>query len=224
MPSSDAAATPPSVAQTCPTARRWIQWFLTISLTAAVLVVLFHRPLLRGVAQAWIVEQSAGPADAIVVSTGASREIFAQAVTWWRDGKAPRLVLTRSKTQPTDRAGITISRVELCRQQLDAAGVPESAREFIGEELRLLSQELPAVHAWANTNGVKRILMPAEPFATRRVAWLARRTLRPAGIELTVVPVTTAQYSALEWWRTKEGLLALENEWALWAYYWWNHS
>ncbi len=220
MPSSDAAETPASVAQTRPASRRWIQWFLTISLTALGLAAFFHQPLLRGVAQAWIVEQPAGPADAIVVSTGAPREIFAQAVTWWREGKAPRLVLTRSKTQPTDRAGITISRVELCRQQLAAAGVPDSAREFIGEELRLLSQELPVVRAWAGTNGVKRILMPAEPFAVRRMAWLARRTLRPAGIELTVIPVATAHYSALEWWRSKEGLLAMENEWALMAYYW----
>ena len=224
MPSSDAVATPPSVAQTCPTSRRWIRWFLTFSLAALGLAAVFHRPLLRGAAQVWIVEQAAGPADAIVVSTGASRELFAQAVTWWREGKAPRLVLTRSKTHPTDRAGITISRVELCRQQLDAAGVPASAREFIGEELRLLSQELPVVRAWASTNGVKRILMPAEPFATRRTGWLAGRVLRPAGIETTVVPVATAHYCVLEWWRTKEGLLAMENEWALWAYYWWNHS
>ncbi len=203
--------------------RRWIRWFLTVSLAAAVLIALFHRPLLRGLAQAWIVEQSAGPADAIVVSTGASREIFAQALTWWREGKAPRLVLTLSKTQSTESAGITMSRVEFCRQQLDAAGVPKSACEFIGKELRLLSEEIPAVQAWASTNDVKRILMPSEPFTTRRIAWLARRTLHPAGIELTVVPVTTAQYSAHEWWRTKEGLLAMENEWAMMVYYWWCH-
>lgn len=222
MPSSDAAATPSSVAQTRPTSRRWILWFLTISLAAVVLAVLFHRPLLRGVAQAWIVEQPAGPADAIVVSTGASREIFAQAVTWSREGKAPRLVLTRSETKPTDRAGITVSMVEQRRHQLDVAGVPEAAQVFIGEELRLLSQEFPVVRAWAGSNGVKRILMPTEPFATRRVNWLAKRVLSPAGIEAAVVSVTTPHYSVSEWWRSKEGLLAMENEWALMAYYWWN--
>lgn len=220
MPSSDVVAEASPASKPLSNWRRRIIWSLGASLAVLLLAGVFHRPLLRGVAQAWIVEQPADPADAILVSTGASREIFAQAVTWWREGKAPRLVLTRSKTHPTDRARITISRVELCRQQLDAAGVPASAREFIGEELRLLSQEMPVVRAWASTNGVKRILMPAEPFATRRTSWLAGRVLRPAGIETTVVPVATAHYSALEWWRSKEGLLAMENEWALMAYYW----
>ena len=223
MPSSDADAAVTPATQAPSTCQRWIRRLLTATLVALVLVAVFHRPLLRGVARAWVVEHAAGPADAIVVSAGAPPELFQQALAWWREGRAPRLVLTRSETKPTDRAGITLPMVELRRRELETAGVPESAREFIGSEIRLLSQELSAVRAWAGTNNVKRLLLPAEPFATRRVNWLAKRVLGPAGIEVTVVPVNTLHYTVSEWWRTKEGLLAMENEWALMAYYWWNH-
>ncbi len=223
MPSSDVVEEASPASKTLSDWRRCIIWSLGVGLAALLLAGVFHRPLLRGVARLWHVDQTAGSADAIVVSTGASPEQFEQALSWWREGRAPRLVLTRSETKPTDRAGITVSMVEQRRQQLDAAGVPDAARVFIGEELRLLSQELPVVRGWAGSNGVKRILVPAEPFATRRVNWLARRVLSPAGMDATVVAVTTPHYSVTEWWRTKEGLLAMENEWALMAYYWWNH-
>lgn len=223
MPSSDLVAEASPGSKPLSNWRRPIIWSLGASVSVVLLAGVFHRPLLRGVARLWQVDQTAGPADAIVVSTGASPEQFQQALSWWREGRAPRLVLTRSETKPTDRAGITVSMVEQRRHQLDAAGVPEVARVFIGEELRLLSQEVPVVRAWAGSNGVKRILMPTDPFATRRVNWLARRVLSPAGIETTVVSVATPHYSVSEWWRSKEGLLAMENEWALMAYYWWNH-
>lgn len=223
MSSSDAVAAPSPALKPLCNWRRRIICSLVAGLAILLLVGALHRPLLRGVARLWQVDQTAGSADAIVVSTGASPEQFQQALSWWWEGRAPRLVLTRSETKPTDRAGITVSMLEQRRHQLDMAGVPVAARVFIGEELRLLSQELPVVRAWAGTNGVKRILVPTEPFATRRVNWLARRVLSPAGIEATVVPVATPHYSVSEWWRSKEGLLAMENEWALMAYYWWNH-
>ena len=108
MPSSDAAAAAAPGRPASLTWRRWIGRLLTAGLATLLLAAVFHRPLLRGVARAWVVEQTAGPADAIVVSTGARPELFQQALAWWREGRAPRLVLTRSESKPTDRAGITV--------------------------------------------------------------------------------------------------------------------
>ncbi len=188
-----------------------------------MLAGIFHQPLLRSVARAWVVDREAVAADAILVSVGTSPELFQHALAWLRAGKAPRLVLTRNLARPTDQAGITIPLAEQRRRELDAAGVPETVREFIGGDSRLLREELAVVRAWAATNHVKRILLPTEPLAARRVGWLARQMLGPAGVEPVVVPVPVAGYSAPDWWRTKAGLMAMENEWALMAYYWWNY-
>lgn len=190
---------------------------------ALLLAGLLHQPLLRGVARAWVVDREAVSADAIVVSVGTSPELMQRALAWLREGKASKLVLTRNLARPTDLAGITIHPIEQRRRELDAAGVPENAREFIGGDSRLLREELAVVRAWAATNHVKRILLPAEPLAARRVGWLARRMLGPVGVEPVVVPVPVASYSVADWWRSKAGLMAMENEWALMAYYWWNY-
>ena len=206
--------------------RRRLAWILAALLVTLAALAAAHRPLLRGFARAWIVGPPPGAApraDAVVVSAGARPEVFQQAVELWRAGTAPRIIVTRYETKPTDRAGITTPFVELRRRWLDEAGVPAAAREFIGEELRLLSQEMPVVRAWAATNQVRRLLFPTEPFRTRRVAWLAWRQLAPLGIEPVPVPVPGPHYAVTNWWRTKEGLLAMENEWALHAYYRWNH-
>lgn len=206
--------------------RRRIAWILVALLVTLAALAAAHRPLLRGFARVWIVgapPEAVPRADAVVVSSGAAPEVFQQAIEVWRAGVVPRLIVTRSETRPTDRAGITVSAVEARRQWLERAGVPGSAREFIGEEIRLLSQEMPVIRAWAATNQVRRLLLPAEPFATRRVAWLARLQLTPLGIEPVTVPVPVPHYAVTNWWRTKEGLLAMENEWVMLAYYCWNH-
>ena len=207
-------------------ARRRLAWALAVLLVLLAAMAAAHRPLLRGLARAWIVgppAEAAPRADAVVVSAGARPEVFQQAMELWRAGTAPRIIVTRCETRPTDRAGITTPFVELRRSWLDEAEVPESAREFIGEEIRLLSQEMAVVRAWAATNQVRRLLLPTEPFSTRRVAWLARRQLTPLGIETVPIPVPGPHYSVTNWWRTKEGLLGMENEWAWLAYYHWNH-
>lgn len=208
------------------TSRRHLAWILVALLVTLAALVAAHRPLLRGFARAWIVgvpPEAAPKADAVVVSAGARPEIFQQAVSLWRAGTADRIIVTRCETKPTERAGITTPLVELRRRWLDEAGVPELAREFIGDEIRLLSQEMVVVRAWAATNQVRRLLLPTEPFTTRRVGWLARRQLDPLGIEAVAVPVPGPHYAVTNWWRTKEGLLAMENEWVMLAYYRWNH-
>ncbi|MBM4247777.1 MAG: hypothetical protein FJ148_28980, partial [Deltaproteobacteria bacterium] len=172
--------------------RRRLAWILAVLLALLAALAAAHRPLLRVFARAWIVgpaPEAAPRADAVVVSAGARPEVFQQAVELWRTGAAPQIIVTRCETRPTDRAGITTPFVEQRRRWLDEADVPASAREFIGEEIRLLSQELTVVRSWAATNQVRRLLFPTEPFPTRRVAWLARRQLAPLGIEPVTIPV-----------------------------------
>jgi|GEM_PF-1643033 len=215
----------PSADPSRPTRRRFA-WTLVALLVTLIALAAAHRPLLRGFARAWVVgrpPEAAPHADAVVVSAGARPEVFQQAIEVWRAGTASRIVVTRCETRPTDRVGITTPFVEQRRRWLDEAGVPEKAREFIGEEIRLLSQEMTAVRTWAATNQVRRLLFPSEPFATRRITWLARRQLAPLGIEPVTIPVPGPHYSVTNWWRTKEGLLGMENEWAMLAYYRWHY-
>lgn len=181
---------------------------------------LFWQPLLRSLARAWVVEQPVQQADAIVLATGTRPALFEEALGWFRSSRAPRIVLLDGETQPTDRAGVTQPAREVRLLQLRAAGVPDNAVVLVGHELASLHEEFTALRGWAQSNQVQRLLMPVEPFATRRVAWLGRRMLEPVGVQAVVIPVTVPGYSVGEWWRKEAGMIALENEWVMAVYYW----
>lgn len=200
--------------------RRWIGLLLLAVLLAGVAGALLHRPLLRVFAQAWVIEAQAEQADAIVMSTSVRDHMFEQCLAWYRSGHATRLVLTDSETRPTDRAGITEPARAVRLRQLREAGVPEKSVFLVGHEITCLHEEFTALRDWAQSNHVQRVLLPTDPFVTRRVEWLGRRLLQPAGVLARVVPVDVPDYTVAEWWRKEAGLVAFENEWVLLPYYW----
>lgn len=209
-----------------PVAHRWrrVRWLLAAGLVLAVMLVVLRQPLLRGAAHLWIVEASPfAPVDAVVVNASGRHSILDRSAQWVRDGQATRMILLRGETRATDRAGITPPILETRLRQLTEQGVPESARVLVGEELLTYHAEVSTLAAWARSHAVGPVIFPVEPFATRRVARLARRVLAPAGVRATVVPVAVPEYDVDRWWQSKEGLLAFEKECVLALYYWWRY-
>lgn len=194
---------------------RWRRLFRTaglVGLVAVLLTAVFHRSLLRGVARLWVVKSSVEQADVIAVGSNASDMVFRQALTWYREGRAPRIALLPSFTRPTDKVGITESTAEGRVRELLAAGVPAENFSLVGRELFTFHDSFCALRDWSRSNQVRHILMPISPFASRRGAWVARRILDPVGVQITVVAVTVPGYSVDEWWRTEAGLMGFENE------------
>ena len=159
-------------------------------------------------------------ADAIVLSTATRQKLVTEALGWFRDGRAPQIVLLNGETQPTERAGITEPTRVVLQRQLQTAGVPDSAVVVVGHELSSLDEDFTALRGWAQSNRAHRLLVPVEPFVTRRVAWFGQRMLAPVDARIMAVPVPVPDYSVTEWWRNKEGLIAFENEWVMMLSYW----
>jgi len=185
-----------------------------------VLAGVFWQPVLRATARAWIVTDEFTSAEAVVLGDGAGRQTLGRSLEWVREGKVQRMVLLRGEMWPTDRAGITTPALPSRLSHIHAAGVPESAVALVGEELATMHSEMVALLGWAQSNRVTQVVLPTAPFATRRMAWLARRMLVPAGVRASVVSVAMPEYAVDEWWRTKDGLLAFEQECVLMLYYW----
>lgn len=203
--------------------RGWRWWLRRLAVAAVLLGVvgwLLRQPLLRTLARAWVVEQPVEQADAIVIATSTREVLFQEAIGWFRSGRASRIVLLDSETRPTDRAGITQPGRITRLRDLHAAGVPEGAVILVGHELTTLHEGFTALRGWAQSNQVHRLLMPVEPFATRRVARLSRRMLEPMGVRAMAVPVAVPNYSVDEWWRKEDGMIAFENEGVMAIYYW----
>jgi len=64
------------------------------------------------------------------------------------------------------------------------------------------------------------VIIPTDPFHTRRVRWLFRKQLKPIGAQVIVRAVPVRDYTASDWWKHENGIVAFQNEVLKFAYYW----
>ena len=60
-------------------------------------------------------------------------------------------------------------------------------------------------------------------FHTGRAYWIFRRIL-PKDVEVRVVGAPEEGFAKSNWWKTEGGLIAVNNEFLKWAYYWWKYA
>lgn len=80
---------------------------LVVGLGLLVLGFCCWQPVLRATARAWVVTDEFMSAEVVALSDGARLPLRDRSLDWFREGKVQRMVLLRSETRPTDRAGIT---------------------------------------------------------------------------------------------------------------------
>ncbi len=188
-------------------------------LAGLALLAWLHAPLLAGAARAWIVNEPAAKADAIVVLGGGLENRPFEAARLYHAGMAPKVLFMDVKLSPTGKLGITPSETELTRKVLLQQGVPEGDLVVIGRGVASTFDESMAVRDWVQAHHVKRIIIPTDIFHTRRVRWLFRKELRGTGAQIAVETAPTPGYTAGDWWRHEEGLIAFQNEIIKFAYY-----
>lgn len=168
---------------------------------------LVHRPLLRLVGRALIVEEPLERADAIVVVAGSTPIREAGAAALFRDGWAPRVVVSRQLVpervqqlmdlgiRPLDFQGESVL-------ALERYGVPRSAIVTLGEPAAITEAELRAVAALARERGWRRVVLVTSAHHTRRVKLVWSRAAGGA-VAALLVPVPDTCSGPEEWWRRR---------------------
>ena len=64
----------------------------------------------------------------------------------------------------------------------------------------------------------RRLLIPTDPFPTRRTNWLFEKTLPPE-LDVRVVVTDHPKYTPANWWQHEEGLIQFQNEVIKWMLY-----
>ena len=183
------------------------------------LAYLFRAPLLRAGADLWIVNQTASPADAIVVLGGGLESRPFAAAKLYHAGLAPRVVLMNVRPGPATELGVLPAEAVLTRQVLVAEGVAETNLVALGNGVATSYDEALAVRDWVRQTGARRLLIVTDLFHTRRVSWLYAKELAGLNVSTRVVAATQRQYTAADWWCHEEGLIAFQNEVIKFAYY-----
>lgn len=184
--------------------------FAACALLAALYVC--RAPLLRGAAAAWIINDPATNADAIVVLGGGLEYRPFAAARLYATGAAPRVLVTQPELPPTAQMGLTTPEHVLAREVLLSNGVPASAILLLGTNVTSTRDEALALKQWVTETKTHSVIIPTEPFHTRRARWIFCKALRGTAAEIHVTAVAPSRYTATNWWQSEDGLIAFQNE------------
>jgi uncharacterized SAM-binding protein YcdF (DUF218 family) len=186
-------------------------------LMLAVLLVVLHRPLLRLAASALVVEGALQQADAIVVLAGGTPSREAMAARLYREGWAPRVVISRPMQTSSIRELIALGVRPLDRQgesraALQKYGVPSDRIVALTVAARITEAELHLVQQAALADGYHRVILVTSPPHTRRVKLIWSRQSRTSHIEGIVRAAGSEDFTTEEWWRKRRSAELLLHE------------
>lgn len=207
--SSDQTATIPRVSHRS----HWIA--LLIALFALVLIgaaVISASRVLTWIGERWAVSDRLQAADAAVVLGGGYESRPAAAALLYKEGKV-RFVLVstagmRDSTDPN-----------IDRQALLRFGVPATAIIEFGNDPTSTYDEARDLAAWAAPHHLKRVIVPTEPFPSRRVRWILRHELSKCGVDARVETITPKFYNSGRWWTTRSSVEDFSVEIIKYLYY-----
>ena len=167
--------------------------------------------LLRGAAEAWIVSDRPGPADAAVVLGGGIEDRPFAAAEYYREGLVKKILVSNARVGPAERTGVLKPVAVMTREILVKLGIPQDAIEIFGDNLSNTHQEVLALHLWAERTGAHALIVPTEIFSTRRVRWMLRRVFG-SDFTLYVPALDPVEYHRDDWWQHDQGIVAFQNE------------
>lgn len=200
---------------------RWLRRLLLLAVFCGLLFALRH-PLMSLAAWLWIVNDPPEKADAVLVLGGGMDSRPFAAADFYRRGLAPLVLVADTSKSPAVKLKVAPQDTEVARGILRKLGVPDSAVQSFGNEVTSTREEAAGLRQWLEQHPVKRLIIPTDPFHTRRVRYIFERELRGTGVQLTVTSISNDRYDPLAWWKSEEATLHFQNEGIKLAYYWLN--
>ena len=196
-----------------------LAWTLVMASLLVGIGYVFRAPLLTGLAEAWVVNDPVTKADAIVVLGGGVENRPFAAAKLYHEGVAPMILYTDVRPGPAEEMGIVSPEAQLTKRILLSNDVPETAMTMLGTNVASTYDESLAVRDWIEKTGSKSIIIPTDPFHTRRARWIFCKELRDIKTDMHVVSSQFVRFRANNWWRHEEGVIAFQNEAIKYLYY-----
>jgi uncharacterized SAM-binding protein YcdF (DUF218 family) len=173
-------------------------------------VLYFVRgPILRFVAESWIVEDPLGKADALVVLSDDNfyADRATRAAELLREGKAPLIVASGRRLRPN------ASIAELMEHDLIERGVPKEKIMRQPQDADSTKEEAEAVLKLAKEKRWRSVIVVTSNYHTRRARYIFRRVF-PQGIEVHIASARDGDFDPQHWWEKRESAKELTLEFA----------
>ncbi|MBI2716569.1 MAG: YdcF family protein [Rhizobiales bacterium] len=177
-----------------------------------------REPLLRYTANAWIISDQVGRADAVAVFGGGLEYRPFAAAKYYHQGLTKKILISNIGASPAEEIGVLQSHIEANRRVLIKLGVPEAAIEPFGNNLSNTYDEARALREWAERTGARSIIVPTEIFSARRLRWVLGRFFADGSV-IYVPALEPREYRREDWWKNAPGLIAFQNEVVKYLYY-----
>ena len=179
-----------------------------------------------GAARLLVVRSPLSQADAIVVMSGSGtyRERAQHAAALFKEGRAPRIVLTNdhlrsSWSQEEQRNPYYYER---SRDELRRAGVPDDKIAVIMVPIKSTYDEAAALKEYSEANRLSSLLVVTSAYHSRRVFWTFRHVFAGSGKAIGIDPAEPRIESpaAATWWLHRLGWEMVPKEYLKLLVYW----
>lgn len=175
-------------------------------LALGVALYVFRQPILASAGRFLIADDPPARADAIVVLSGSFPDRIMEAVTLYKDGFAPKIVLCREPENPALDKLKEIVHVprgsELNREVAERLGVPSSAIEVVDRSAPSTFSEAKQLLRHAREHGYDSILLVTSKYHTKRAAWIYRY-LAGDSVRIISRPAREDTYDPDAWWHNR---------------------
>lgn len=186
-----------------------------------------HPWILTSLARAWIVDDTPAHVDAVIVLAGNPDERPFHAAALYKAKRARLILVSNVESDRTVRLNFRPSDTTVADAILAHENIPSVAIDHFGKDSTSTRDEASGLRDWLvnhrpASGHTSTIAIATDPFHTRRARWIFRRSLKglPVAFHATAVPL---KYSASDWWRHEEGLIAFQNELIKALFYWFKY-
>ena len=171
------------------------------------ILYLARRPILRFMAESWIVEDADGTADALIVlgDDNFYADRATRAAELFREGKAPIVVASGRRLRPM--AGIA----ELMEHDLVERGVPKDKIIRLAHDADSTREEAEALTKLAAQRKWHSVIVVTSNYHTRRARYIFRKVF-PQAIEVHVASARNGDFDPQSWWEKRTSIKELTRE------------
>jgi uncharacterized SAM-binding protein YcdF (DUF218 family) len=155
-----------------------------------------------------VLDQPLVKADAIVVLAGPRVERWMEGVELFREGWAPRVVLSPGRIEEAETrlraGGIRFpAEADLVRDAMIQLRVPPAAIVVLPTSLDNTAAEAGAIRDLATRSGWRRLIVVTSNYHTRRTAFAFSREMAGTGVDLIVRGTRHEKISPDRWWMNR---------------------
>jgi uncharacterized SAM-binding protein YcdF (DUF218 family) len=182
---------------------------LVCFLVFCAVLYIARGPILRFVAESWMIEDVDGKADALIVLSDDNfyADRAQRAAELLREGKATLIVASGRRLRPN--AGIA----ELMEHDLIERGVPKDKIVRLAHDADSTKEEAEAVARLAKERKWHGVIVVTSNYHTRRARYIFRKVL-PQGIQVYVASARDGDFDPQHWWEKRKSIKELTREFA----------